>query len=114
MITRLLVIGEKRDFAEVSPVIQITPDQLPGKGGGENRSGIIAIPWRDGLQPVSFGIWVITSFLNPAETSIPNDNVAARTSGRDQAINDGVNDIAMGREKLAPGRGNLDADLIVR
>lgn len=33
---------------------------------------------------------------------------------RDQAIDDGVNHIAMGGEQLAAGRGNLDPNLVVR
>ena len=35
-------------------------------------------------------------------------------AGRDQAIDDRVHDIAMGGEKFAARRGNLDADFVVR
>ncbi len=110
----LFLIGKQRDGASISPELEVAPDQFPGERRGEDCFRIVAISGRDRLHLIALGAGPVTRVFHSSETAIPNDNAAARMPRRDQAIDDGVDHIAMGGEKLAARRGNLDANLVVR
>jgi hypothetical protein len=114
VVTRRFLVGKQRDHAAIGAKFEIAPDQSSAEWRAENRLGIVALAGRDRFHLVTFLVRPIAGFVDATEAAVPNDDAIARMPRGNETVDDGVHNVAMSGKQFAAGRGNLDADLVVR
>src|ERR687891_2120515 len=113
-VARILGVGKERHFAFVAPIIEIAPNQFANQGSRENRFRIIAGVRRDRLELVAVNSRTIPGAFDSTQRPVPNNNAAARMTRRDEPIDDRIDNVVVGSEKFAAGRGYLDSNFVAR
>ena len=113
-IARVFRVGQNRTYYFRAAKLEVAPNKIAQKRRGEGCLGIISFARCDRHNAVTLFVRSITGSFDSAKFAIPNNNASSRMSRLDQAIHDGVDDVAMRREKFAACRGDLDANLVVR
>src|SRR5947207_12617405 len=112
-VARVFDVGKGDCFSGIRFVIEVPPDEFSQQWRSKNGLGVIALARRNRSQLISIGPGRITSLFYAIKGLVPDDDLASRMSGRDQAIYDRIHDFMMGRKQFAAGSRNLDPDFVI-